>query len=119
MRKFTNYEVTALARSLSVQIYHLVRMFPAEEKYALSQQLRRAVVSIGANIAEGAGRHTDKDFAHFPVQSIGSACEVEYLLLLSTDLGYLSKETAQEKDREIQVLKSKLYRLRKAILGES
>lgn len=116
MRKFMNYEVTGDARQLAVSVYRVLSLFPKEERFALCQQLRRAVVSIGANIAEGAGRATDKDFAHFLSQSIGSACELEYLFLLSLDLGYLDHRTVTEMDQRIQKIKSRLFRFRECLL---
>ena len=116
MRKFMNYDVTADARQLAVSVYRLLPLFPNEERYALCQQLRRAVVSIGANIAEGAGRATDKDFAHFLSQSIGSACELEYLFLISLDLGYLDHQSVSEMDVQTQRIKSRLFRFRERLL---
>ncbi len=116
MRKFTNYEVTALARQLTVSLYSMVENFPKKEQYALCQQIRRAAVSVGANIAEGAGRKTAKDFAHFMTQSIGSTCELEYLLLISQDLGYLTADEREGFDKQIQLLKSKLFRFREVLL---
>ena len=116
MRKFANYEVTEIARDLAVRVYHLLPCYPVDERFALCRQIRRAVVSIGANIAEGAGRSTDKDFAHFLSQAIGSACELEFLMLLSADLGYLEKSLQTTIDNDIQLIKAKLYRLRQALL---
>ena len=58
-------------------VYDLVKKFPAEERYALGDQLRRAVVSIPSNIAEGFGRDTHNDFAHFLAQARGSLYEVD------------------------------------------
>jgi four helix bundle protein len=118
MRDFRKFEVTALARGLAVHIYRLVKDYPQEERFAMCQQMRRAVTSIGANIAEGAGRHTEKDFAHFLTQAIGSACELEYLLILSEDLGYVTSETNSVTDEHIQHIKSKLYRFRQTVRGQ-
>ena len=119
MRKYQNYEVTGLAVELAAEVYRLLPQFPVDERFALCQQLRRAVVSIGANIAEGAGRTTDKDFAHFLSQSIGSLCEVEYLLMISQDLGFITVDTEAQMEKRAQQLKTKIHRLRERILESS
>ncbi|PLX30756.1 MAG: four helix bundle protein [Ignavibacteria bacterium] len=118
MRDFKKFEIAQLARELAVLVYGTLGSFPQEEKYALCQQIRRCVVSIGANIAEGAGRKTEKDFAHFLTQAIGSACELEFLFLLSLDLAFLNVETQSNVDRNIQHLKRKLFRFRQTVLAE-
>ncbi len=110
MRDFRKFTVTRLSRQLTVAIYNLLPQFPADERYALCQQLRRASVSVGANIAEGAGRRTNRDFAHFLTQAIGSLSEVEYLLLLAVDLGFIEETQAREMDLLQQSLKRKLFR---------
>ena len=115
MRDFRKFTVTRLARQLTVRVYELLPLFPTDERYALCQQLRRAAVSVGANIAEGAGRHTNRDFAHFLVQAIGSLSELEYLFLIAFDLGFLGEREQREVDEMIQVLKRKLYRFRESL----
>jgi len=67
-------------------------LFPKDELFGLTSQIRRAVSSIPTNIAEGCGRETNKDFAHFLQIAIGSAMETEYQLLLAHDLEYINKE---------------------------
>ncbi|MBR9974296.1 MAG: four helix bundle protein [Bacteroidetes bacterium] len=116
MRKFIDYEVIGLARGLAVELYRLLRQYPREEQYSLCQQIRRAVISVGANIAEGSGRMTERDFAHFVTQAIGSLCELEYLLLVSQDLDYVDSQTRLPLDHRIQILKGKLFRLRRTLL---
>jgi four helix bundle protein len=80
------------ARELVSKVYSLVGTFPVEEKYALSSQIKRALVSISSNIAEGSFRNTYIDFAHFLDMSLGSSFELENDLLLATDLNYLEKD---------------------------
>ena len=75
---------------LSNRIYQLTRSFPPSELYALTSQMQRAVVSISANIAEGSGRATNKDFAHFLSIALGSAYELETELVLAHNFGYVS-----------------------------
>jgi four helix bundle protein len=73
-------------------VYKLLRKYPSEEKYALCDQIRRAVISVPANIAEGMGRTSIKEQKHFLEISYGSLMEVQCHLDISTELGYISKE---------------------------
>ena len=92
MPNFKNLEVAQAARSLTLRIYRETTTFPTHEQFGLTSQIRRAAVSIGANIAEGCGRGGDKELARFLTLSLGSSNELEYLLMLASDLGYLRDE---------------------------
>ena len=91
-RNFHNYKVWQDAVDLATLVYNTTSKLPWFEKKGLCDQLQRAVVSISSNFAEGAGRPTDADFAHFLDQSLGSANEVETQLLISKNLRYISEE---------------------------
>ena len=91
MKSYKELEVWQVSRQFVVEVYRLLTKFPAEEKFALCDQIRRAVISVPSNIAEGFGRDTHKDFAHFLVQARGSLCEVETQLILAVDLGYIAE----------------------------
>lgn len=91
-RNFHNYKVWQDAVNFATQVYEVTSQLPWFEKKGLCDQLQRAVVSISSNIAEGAGRPTDADFAHFLDQSLGSANEVETQLIISRNLKYISEE---------------------------
>ena len=91
-RNFHNYKVWQDAVDLATLVYNTTSKLPWFEKKGLCDQLQRAVVSISSNIAEGAGRPTDADFAHFLDQSLGSANEVETQLLIPKNLRYISEE---------------------------
>jgi four helix bundle protein len=80
------------AHELALGIYRSTGAFPAGERYGLVAQLRRAAVSVVSNIAEGAGRKSDRELARFLRIARGSVCEVECQLLLSRDLGYLKAD---------------------------
>lgn len=71
-------------------IYTLCKVLPKEETYSLSDQIRRCVVSIPSNIAEGSGRNTTKEFIQFLYISLGSACELETQLIIGKEIGYFS-----------------------------
>ncbi len=89
---FEKLEVWQEARQLAKLVYKITATFPSEEKYGMTSQLRRATLSISANIAEGMARSTAKDRARFINQAFGSAIEVINFLILAHDLGWLSTE---------------------------
>lgn len=91
MTTFRNLNVYIKSKELVKQIYELLKKFPREEQFALSDQLRRAVISIPSNIAEGSGRNSQKDQAHFYNIAYGSLMEVFSLLDIACDLGYISQ----------------------------
>ena len=78
------------AMSFMVDVYKLVKQFPSDERYALSDQVRRAVVSVPSNIAEGAGRSSNKDYAHFIAIARGSLFETMTQLEGAERLGYIT-----------------------------
>jgi len=84
------------AHELALQVYKTTRAFPTEEKFGLTSQLRRAAFSVPANIAEGSGRETDKDYLRFLHIAWGSLKEAEYFLLLARDLEYLTDKRHEE-----------------------
>lgn len=92
LRDFKKLDIWHDAHQLALKVYKESRSFPKEEIYGLTSQLRRAVVSIPNNIAEGCGRKSKKELYNFLNISMGSSSEVEYLLLLAHDLNYLQNE---------------------------
>ena len=91
-RNFRDYKVWQDAVDYATYVYEVTSQLPWFEKKGLCDQLQRAVVSISSNIAEGAGRPTDNDFAHFLDMALGSANEVETQLLISKNLKYITEE---------------------------
>ena len=83
-------------------------MFPKEEIYGLTSQMRRCSTSIPANIAEGCGRGSDADFARFLQMAMGSASELEYHLLLAHDLGFLENSLYEKLNDELVEIKRML-----------
>ena len=88
---YKELKVWQKAISLVKSMYDLCSSFPREERYALTDQIKRSAVSIPANIAEGSGRNTPKEFVQFLYISLGSACELETHLIISRQVG-LTKE---------------------------
>lgn len=91
MHRFKELEVWKQSRTFCSDIYAVTSSFPDAEKFGLTNQLRRAAVSIPCNIAEGASRSSNKDFSRFLEIAIGSANEVETQLLIASDLGFISQ----------------------------
>lgn len=89
IQSFKDLDVWKVAHGLTLAVYRLVRGFPDDERFCLSLQMRRAAISIGANIAEGFVRQGPKDQRRFFNISRGSAEELKYFLILSRDLGDL------------------------------
>jgi len=83
------------AKKLVVEVYHLLDCFPKFEKYALCDQIRRAIVSVPSNIAEGSGRISIKEKIHFLEIAYGSLMETYNQLLIATDLAYITEESVQ------------------------
>ena len=92
MQRFTNLKVWQRSHALVLQIYELSRAFPPDERFGLTSQLRRAAASVPTNIAEGAKRQSERDFAHFLNIAEASLSETEYLLILARDLAYASPD---------------------------
>jgi four helix bundle protein len=96
VRDFRELKVWSKAHSLTLDVYKVTRSFPRDELYGLTSQTRRAVVSVGANIAEGCGKSSKPDFARYLQTALGSASELEYHLLLARDLDYIAGNRYQE-----------------------
>jgi len=92
MRDFKTLNVWQYAHQLTLDVYRATQGFPREERYGLTDQIRRACVSIPSNIAEGCEREGDAELRRFLHIAMGSASEVEYQLLLARDLGYLKED---------------------------
>ncbi|MBX2961221.1 MAG: four helix bundle protein [Cyclobacteriaceae bacterium] len=119
MHNFKELKVWQLSRQLVKEIYELTVDFPSSEKYGLISQLRRCTVSIPTNIAEGAGRNTDKDFAQFLNISLGSAYELETLLILSFDVNLITQEQLDFLTIRISEIQKMTFGLIKTLRQES
>ncbi|HEX6332831.1 MAG TPA: four helix bundle protein [Flavisolibacter sp.] len=114
---FEKLEVWKASRTIAGVIYRLVKKFPEEEKFGLAIQMRRAVVSVCANIAEGSTRSSSKDQAHFTTIAYGSLIELLNHLLISRELGYICDEDVDLIRPLVQDLSVRLSNLRKTQLA--
>lgn len=101
------------AMQLTKRVYMLANTFPTNEQYGLISQIQRAAVSIPSNIAEGAGRPTQKELVHFLSFSLGSAYELETELLLAKELNYITSEQSNQIIAEIVEVQKLVYSLMK------
>lgn len=112
---FERLKVWKEARTLNVNVYNLTKTFPREETFGITNQLRRASLSIGLNIAEGSGRKTPKDQARMYNVAYGSLMEVLAGLIMAHDLNYLPSEEINSLKRSIAKIGNQLNALSKAI----
>jgi four helix bundle protein len=106
-RDFKNIKAWQYADDLVILVYSKTQSFPKEELYGITSQLRRAVISVPTNIAEGASREHKKEYLHFLYIAKDSIAEVEYLLHLSRRVGYLEDdEYKQLEDRRQEAAKT-------------
>ena len=108
---FRELEVWKQAMALSKRVYLSTKQFPAEEKFGITSQIQRASVSIASNIAEGAGRGTNKDFVHFLNIALGSAFELETQILLSKELNYIDEDDMKCIINELHMIQPRLNSL--------
>lgn len=115
MRDFKKYDIWQLSHKFTLEIYKISSAFPKEELFGITSQIRRASASIPTNISEGCGRTSDKEFNQFLNIALGSANETEYLLILSHDLNYILTENFEILEKEINIIKSKIYKLKQIL----
>ena len=108
---FEKLEVWQDTRAFVKQIYEMTTGFPVEEKYGITSQLRRASVSIAANIAEGMSRITEKDKARFINQAFSSATEVINLIIIANDLKLIKNQEYNAMRSELEKITNKLNSL--------
>jgi len=111
LSNYKELKVWQKAYQLCLQIYKMTRVFPKEEQYNLTSQIRRAAVSIPSNIAEGYGRNTTPNYIRSLHIAYGSICEFETQTLLAGDLEYLPAESVQNAREHIQEVERMLKAL--------
>jgi four helix bundle protein len=102
IKSFEDLEAWQIAHKLALEVYKVTKIFPKDELYGIISQLRRAVLSITSNIAEGFSRYHYNDKIRFYYNARGSVSEVKNCLILSKDLDYIIKEEYQKLSNEIE-----------------
>jgi four helix bundle protein len=111
VQRFRDLKVWNKAHALTLVIYEVSETFPAGERYGLTSQIRRAAASIPTNIAEGCGRSSSADFGRFLQMAMGSASELEYLLMLARDLRMLAIASHDQMASDVEEVKKMLSTL--------
>jgi four helix bundle protein len=117
VRNYRELRVWQEAHAMTLQIYRVTTSFPADELYGLRSQLRRAASSIGANLAEGCDRLSSADFGRFVRMAMGSASDLDYHLLLATDLGYVERKSASRIEQQLMSVRKMLTVLDQKLHG--
>ncbi len=111
MKDFRKLKVWEKSHKITLEIYKMTKNFPKEELYGLTSQIRRASASIPANLSEGCGRGSDAELSRFTQIAMGSACELEYHLLLTYDLGLIKFDIYISLNKELIEIKKMLSSL--------
>lgn len=117
MHNYKNLKIWKDAATFAVEIYKITQDFPKEEVYGLTNQLRRASVSISSNIAEGSKRTTKKDFNSFLAIAHGSGAEVESQLFISRELGYISAKEYEQITQRLDSIMKMVAAFSKSLTG--
>ena len=119
MHPHEKLDVWKMSIEMVTSIYEITKTFPSDERFGLVSQIRRAGVSVPANIAEGAARQSDKEFCQFLSIAHGSASELETELLIAKNLGYMSCQDYERIYEEINVIARMLIGLSKTVRSRS
>lgn len=102
MHNYKKLKVWEKAIELATDVYSITASFPTQEKYNLVSQMKRSAISISSNIAEGAGRNSDKDFARFLSIAYASLYELESQIIVSAKLNFIKENVLESKIEELQ-----------------
>jgi four helix bundle protein len=114
MHRYKELNVWQKSIDLAVEVYRITEKLPKEERYGLISQMNRAAVSIPSNIAEGAGRNTDRDFDHFLGIALGSSFELDTQLVISNRLEFIIDEDFEKIEKELEHLQNMIVKLKKS-----
>jgi four helix bundle protein len=111
LKDYKELEVWQKAVNLATALYKVTSSFPGTEKFGLTAQVRRAAASVPANIAEGWGRGSTKEYVQFLLVARGSLLELETHLIIASRLGYLGPEESEEPRKQLESVSKMLNRL--------
>ncbi len=115
MDQYKDLNIWKRAVRLAAEIYKVSACFPKEEKFGLTSQIRRCVVSMSSNIAEGAGRNSNKSFRHFLNIAYGSVCELETQIIVANNLNFTHESESKEILNEIDEIQKMIYTFSKTL----
>lgn len=115
MHNYKELKVWNKAVELATDVYSLTKLFPKDERFGLISQMQRSAVSISSNIAEGAGRGTPSQFAHFLTIAYGSCFELATQLTIANNLTYVKHDDFQLIDTKIIEVQKMIFRLKETI----
>ncbi|KAA5544025.1 four helix bundle protein [Adhaeribacter rhizoryzae] len=118
MHNFKELRVWQEAMELAKNVYLISTGFPTDEKFGLTSQVRRAAISIPSNIAEGAGRSSDKEFNHFLSIALGSAYELQTQVLLAESLGFVDNQKIEALLKDIELIQKRLFSFKKILINK-
>jgi four helix bundle protein len=118
MQDFRKIQAWQHNRELTRLVYGATATFPADERFGLTSQIRRAVVSIGANIAESSGRGSSADKLRFLQMSLGSSTELLHQLITSVDLGFLEASVFEDLDPRLESVRRLTFAYMRGIRGK-
>ncbi|MFK5879108.1 MAG: four helix bundle protein [Flavobacteriaceae bacterium] len=113
MHNFKELNVWKESKDLCVLVYKLTKIFPTSEKYGIISQINRSSVSIPSNIAEGAGRNSNNDFARFIHIATGSSFELETQLMIAFEIGYIDNENFEKVINQLNKIQKMLVSFNK------
>ncbi len=119
MHNYLELKIWQQSRKVAKEVYSLTGFFPQSQIYVLANQMQRAAISISSNIAEGAGRNTDKEFIRFLDIANGSAFELESQLFLCLDLGFSIKEKVNPLIAELKEIQKMIYKFKQSLESKS
>ena len=111
IKSYTDLEIYKEGYKITLDLYKITRKYPEEERYEMVSQIRRAAYSIPLNIAEGWGRKSKLEFKRFLKMSLGSNNELQVLIEMSKDLGYIEEKEYRDIKERIEILGKKIYTL--------
>ena len=116
MHKIEDLKIWQKSIELSKLVYKLIEQLPSDERYGLTNQIKRSVISIPSNIAEGAGRNSNKEFKHFLSIANGSAYELQTQLILTSELGLIPIDKMRPINNLLNEILKMSYSLQKSII---
>lgn len=119
MHNYKNLHIWQEGINLARKIYEVTSNFPTNERFGIVSQMTRAAVSIPSNIAEGAGRNSNKDFANFLGIAIGSIFELHTQIAICEQIGYINEETAKQLEQQIYTLQQQITTYKQRIEGSA